>query len=68
MTVILTFYQLSLLPSLQSHLSPSETLYVAAYSPPAPAFDPSAIILLLIAIITIFLGSYIANEPLEFLR
>lgn len=43
-------------------------LTLAPYIPLTTVFDPAAIITLLIAVVTVVLGSYIANTPFQFMR
>ncbi len=53
--------------SFQENIS-TAPLYFYGYLLPTVAFDPSAVVLLLIAVVTVFLGSFIANTPYEFMR
>lgn len=43
-------------------------LTLAPFAPPPPPFDPAVIVTLTIAVVTVMLGSYIANTPFDFLR
>lgn len=43
-------------------------LTLAPFTPPSVPFDPAAIVTLLIAVVTVVLGSYTANTPFDFLR
>lgn len=43
-------------------------LTLAPFAPPPATFDPAVIVTLLIAVVTVVLGSYIANTPFDFLR
>ena len=50
------------------HTLTNHTLTLSPYSPPPTTFDPSAIVTIFIAVVTVVLGSYIANSPFKFLR
>lgn len=43
-------------------------LTLAPFTPHPVPFDPAAVVTLLIAVVTVVLGSYIANSPFEFMR
>lgn len=43
-------------------------LTLTPFTPPSMPFDPAAIVTLLIAVVTVMLGSYLANTPFDFLR
>ena len=50
------------------HTMTLTNLTLGPYSPNNTVFDPAAIITLLIAIVTVVLGSFIANTPFQFMR
>lgn len=43
-------------------------LTLAPFTPHPVIFDPAAIVILIIAVVTVVLGSYIANSPFQFMR
>jgi signal peptide peptidase-like protein 2B len=43
-------------------------LTLGPFVPPPATFDPSAIVTLIVAVVTVVLGSYIANSPFKFMR
>ena len=43
-------------------------LTLAPFTPPPVTFDPAAIVTLFVAVVTVVLGSYIANTPFQFMR
>ena len=50
------------------HSLSAANLSLGPFTPPPTTFDPSAIVTLLIAVVTVVLGSYVANSPFKFLR
>ena len=43
-------------------------LTLSPFTPHSVPFDPATLVTLLIAVVTVVLGSYIANSPFQFLR
>ena len=50
------------------HAITLSNLTLAPFTPHSVPFDPAAAVTLLIAVVTVVLGSYIANSPFEFMR
>ena len=43
-------------------------LTLSPFTPLSTPFDPASMVTLLIAVVTVLLGSYIANSPFQFLK